>query len=256
MTAATGGRKLPVWGVAFDRSGGSDSPKCAVVAEAKRRKLMSNQHFTVDGTLLEAWASLKSFRPKDDDQGPGSAGGGGRNPDVDYRGQKRSNATHASTTDPEARLARKGNAQEAKLYYGGPCAHGEPQRPGRRGHAHPGDGVCGTAGRASAFDDYRAVVRAAEQRVKRLEAALHQAAAESRHTQLISALQGLRGMRPGSRTGLDQGCAPHGHRARDEGPRRAGGSSTGAARRENRRQVAVRRARARCTKASATRRAR
>jgi len=91
----------------------------AVVAEAERRKLMSNQHFTVDGTLLEAWASLKSFRPKDDDQGPGSAGSGGRNPDVDYRGQKRSNATHASTTDPQARLARKGNAQEAKLYYSG-----------------------------------------------------------------------------------------------------------------------------------------
>jgi len=91
----------------------------AVVAEARRRKLMSNQHFTVDGTLLEAWASLKSFRPKDDDRGPGSGGGSGRNPDIDYRGQKRSNATHASTTDPEARLARKGNAQEAKLYYGG-----------------------------------------------------------------------------------------------------------------------------------------
>jgi transposase len=91
----------------------------AVVAEAKRRRLMSSQHFTVDGTLLEAWASLKSFRPKDDDPGSGSAEGGGRNPDVDYRGHKRSNATHASTTDPEARLARKGNAQEAKLYYSG-----------------------------------------------------------------------------------------------------------------------------------------
>ena len=91
----------------------------AVVAEAKRRRLMSSQHFTVDGTLLEAWASLKSFRPKDGDRGAGSTEGGGRNPDVDYRGQKRSNATHASTTDPEARLARKGNAQEAKLYYSG-----------------------------------------------------------------------------------------------------------------------------------------
>ena len=91
----------------------------AVVVEAKRRRLMSSQHFTVDGTLLEAWASLKSFRPKDGDAGPGSAEGGGRNPDIDYRGQKRSNATHASTTDPEARLARKGNAQEAKLYYSG-----------------------------------------------------------------------------------------------------------------------------------------
>jgi len=72
----------------------------------------------VDGTLLEAWASVKSFRPKDGDGGA-TGGGGGRNPDVNYRGEKRSNATHSSITDPEARLARKGNAQEAKLYYSG-----------------------------------------------------------------------------------------------------------------------------------------
>ena len=76
--------------------------------------LKSDEHFTVDGTLLEAWASLKSFKPKDDDT---SGGGGGRNADVDFRGQKRRNDTHASTTDPDARLFRKGPGREAKLSY-------------------------------------------------------------------------------------------------------------------------------------------
>lgn len=85
----------------------------AVRDEARRRKLLSDEHFTVDGTLLEAWASHKSFRPKDD---PPEAGSGGRNPEVDFRGEKRSNATHQSTTDPDARLARKGNTG-AKLCY-------------------------------------------------------------------------------------------------------------------------------------------
>jgi len=86
----------------------------AVVEQARLRRYVSDDHFTVDGTLLEAWASVKSFKPKDG--GPSS--GGGRNPDVDFHGQKRSNATHQSTTDSEARLARKGNSQEAKLAYG------------------------------------------------------------------------------------------------------------------------------------------
>lgn len=89
----------------------------AVVEQARLRRYLSNQHFTVDGTLLEAWASVKSFRPKDGD-GDGTAGGG-RNPDVNFHGEKRTNATHRSTTDPEARLARKGNAQPAKLCYAG-----------------------------------------------------------------------------------------------------------------------------------------
>ncbi|MDA1280751.1 MAG: transposase, partial [Chloroflexi bacterium] len=72
----------------------------AVVAEARRRQLLSDDHFSVDGTLLEAWASMKSFRPVDDtDPPPGPAGPTGRNPDVDFRGQKRSNRTHRSTTD-------------------------------------------------------------------------------------------------------------------------------------------------------------
>ena len=74
-------------------------------------------HFTVDGTLIEAWASLKSFRPKDDkavDQDPPDDPG---NPTIDFKGQKRSNSTHASTTDPESRLMRKGSGKEAKLSY-------------------------------------------------------------------------------------------------------------------------------------------
>jgi transposase len=87
----------------------------AVRSEARRRHLLSSEHFTVDGTLLEAWASLKSVLPRDDDGGPPS----GKNPDVDFRGQRRTNDTHASTTDPEARLARKGNGQETKLAYAG-----------------------------------------------------------------------------------------------------------------------------------------
>jgi len=89
----------------------------AVVERAKTAGLMSSEHFTVDGTLIEASASLKSFKRKDDDKGGG--GGKGRNAEVDFKGEKRSNETHASTTDPESRLARKGNAQEAKLYFSG-----------------------------------------------------------------------------------------------------------------------------------------
>jgi transposase len=85
----------------------------AVVEQARSRKLLSDDHFTVDGTLLEAWASQKSFRPIDE---PPDAKPGGRNPEVNFRGEKRSNATHRSTTDPDARLAKKGNTA-AKLAY-------------------------------------------------------------------------------------------------------------------------------------------
>jgi transposase len=85
----------------------------AVVEQARSRNLLSDDHFTVDGTLLEAWASQKSFRPIDE---PPDANPGGRNPEVDFRGQKRSNATHRSTTDPDARLMKKGNTG-AKLCY-------------------------------------------------------------------------------------------------------------------------------------------
>ena len=88
----------------------------AVLAQARRQKLLSADHFTVDGTLLEAWASLKSFKPKDGGDPPE---GGGKNTSVDFHGECRSNDTHSSTTDPEARLAKKGKGKEAKLCFAG-----------------------------------------------------------------------------------------------------------------------------------------
>lgn len=87
----------------------------AVVAEIRSQNWASNDHFRVDGTLLEAWASHKSFRPKQasppPDQPPSS------NPTVDFHGEKRSNATHVSRTDPDALLAKKSKGKEAKLSY-------------------------------------------------------------------------------------------------------------------------------------------
>jgi transposase len=87
-----------------------------VVSQAKLRRYVSSDHFSVDGTLLEAWASHKSFQPKD---GPSSPLPPGRNAEVDFHGQRRTNETHASTTDPEARMARKSFATAAKLSYAG-----------------------------------------------------------------------------------------------------------------------------------------
>jgi transposase len=91
----------------------------AIRSQAEARKLLSREHFSVDGTLLEAAASLKSLRPLERDEGAEPPAGGGRNPDVDFHGQRRGNATHRSTTDPEARLARKGAGKEARLCYAG-----------------------------------------------------------------------------------------------------------------------------------------
>jgi transposase len=88
-----------------------------VVEQARAAGLISDEHFTVDGTLLEAWASLKSFQPKDKQDGPPPDDTG--NPTVDFHGQKRSNETHESKTDPDALLARKGKGKEAKLSYNG-----------------------------------------------------------------------------------------------------------------------------------------
>ena len=89
----------------------------AVLDQADDQGLLSNEHFTVDGTLIEAWAGHKSFRRKRDDrQTPPDDPG---NPSVDFHGERRTNATHQSTTDPEARLARKGSGKEAKLCYAG-----------------------------------------------------------------------------------------------------------------------------------------
>src|SRR3954467_1001929 len=87
-----------------------------VVRQAQEKKLTSDEHFTVDGTLVEAWASLKSFQRKDGKNPPPDDPG---NPTGDFHGEKRSNQTHESTTDPDALLARKGNGKEAKLSYNG-----------------------------------------------------------------------------------------------------------------------------------------
>ncbi len=89
-----------------------------VLAQARSCDLLSTEHFTIDGTLIEAWASHKSFKRKDgsDQQTPPDDPG---NPTVDFHGERRSNATHQSTTDPEARLAKKGRGKEAKLSYAG-----------------------------------------------------------------------------------------------------------------------------------------
>jgi transposase len=100
----------------------------AVLNLARQRHLLSSQHFTVDGTLLESWASLKSFKPR----GPNLGGqrkpkrarrrpppGGGSNPEVDFHGEKRSNLTHVSSTDPEAMLAKKARGREARLSFAG-----------------------------------------------------------------------------------------------------------------------------------------
>jgi transposase len=88
----------------------------AVLAQPRVKRLLSSDHFSVDGTLIEAWASMKSFKPRDgsDDDPPA---GGGRNGEANFHGKKRSNETHASTTDPDARLYRKGAGKEAKLCF-------------------------------------------------------------------------------------------------------------------------------------------
>jgi transposase len=86
----------------------------AVLGQEQVKALLSNDHFSVDGTLIEAWASMKSFRPKD---GSGEPPAPGRNGERDFHGETRSNETHASTTDPDARLYRKGKGQPAKLAY-------------------------------------------------------------------------------------------------------------------------------------------
>jgi transposase len=89
---------------------------CEVVEQARQKNLTSDEHFTVDGTLIEAWASLKSFQRKDQKNTPPEDPG---NPTVNFHGEKRSNETHRSTTDPDALLARKGSGKEAKLSYNG-----------------------------------------------------------------------------------------------------------------------------------------
>src|SRR5207344_2424427 len=86
----------------------------AVLGQPRVKSLLSDEHFSVDGTLIQAWASLKSFRPKD---GSGEPPEPGRNGERDFHGERRRNETHASATDPEARLSRKGRGKEAKLCF-------------------------------------------------------------------------------------------------------------------------------------------
>jgi transposase len=91
----------------------------SVLSQAQIKALLSDEHFSVDGTLIEAWASMKSFRPKDEaDDGPPTSGGG-RNASRDFHGERRTNDSHASTTDPDARLFRRGRGKEAKLCHMG-----------------------------------------------------------------------------------------------------------------------------------------
>lgn len=92
----------------------------AIRDQAEAHQLLSREHFSVDGTLLEAAASLKSLRPIEEHEGEEPPPtGGGRNPDVDFHGERRGNLSHRSSTDPEARLARKGSGKEARLCYAG-----------------------------------------------------------------------------------------------------------------------------------------
>ena len=136
----------------------------AILAHKDVAPLLSDEHFSVDGTLIEAWASMKSFQPKagaDGSEPPAAGSGGegqapveaqasepaapaetpaadkGRNAEVNFHGQKRSNETHASVTDPDARLYRKGDGKEAKLCVYGPCLDGKPQRSRGRSLPHP-----------------------------------------------------------------------------------------------------------------------
>jgi len=100
-----------------DRLIESDIALCfleSIKKQADEAGLLSDEHFTVDGTLIEAWASVKSFKKKD---GPPSDTPSGKNPEVDFHGEKRCNETHASTTDPECRLYKKSKGAEAKLCY-------------------------------------------------------------------------------------------------------------------------------------------
>ena len=110
-----------------------------VVLEADRWGLLSDEHFTVDGTLIEAAASLKSFKPRDGDP-PKTTDDDQGNPSVDFHGERRSNATHQSTTDPEARLLRKGKGKGSQAGIHGPCLDGEPPWDAGGLPDYPGDG--------------------------------------------------------------------------------------------------------------------
>lgn len=90
-----------------------------VVERARKKKFLSDEHFTVDGTLIEAWASMKSFQPKNPENSSKGVSGGSRDPERDFHGEQRKNATHESKTDKEARLYKKSKGSESKLAYMG-----------------------------------------------------------------------------------------------------------------------------------------
>ena len=92
----------------------------AIMGDPAVKRLLSDEHFSVDGTLIDAWASMKSFRRKDG--GDDDPAGPGRNAERDFRGEQRSNETHASVTDPDARLYRKSSGQPSRLCYMGTCS--------------------------------------------------------------------------------------------------------------------------------------
>ena len=117
----------------------------AVLRHPKVKRFLSHDHFSVDGTLVEAWASLKSFRAKDGGDEPPAPG---RNGERDFHGEKRANDTHESTTDPDAKLFRKGNGQPAKLCYMGHALM--ENRSGLVVQAHLGQ-ASGTAEREAAI---------------------------------------------------------------------------------------------------------
>jgi hypothetical protein len=123
----------------------------AVVEEARVMGLLSDEHFSVDGTLIEAWASQKSFHKKDSDreQKGGDNGGDNSNVSIDFHGEKRTNETHESKTDPDARLYKKGKGKEAKL-----CYIGHVLMENRNGLAVDGQitKATGTAEREAAVD--------------------------------------------------------------------------------------------------------
>jgi transposase len=123
----------------------------ALLSEPKVKRLLSHEHFSVDGTLLKAWASMKSFRPKD---GSGHPPDGGRNGEENFRGEKRSNETHESTSDPDARLYRKGKGRESQL-----CYMGHAIMENRNGLA-----ICGEVTRATGTAEREVVLAWLDQR--------------------------------------------------------------------------------------------
>jgi transposase len=126
----------------------------ALLSEPRVKRLLSHEHFSVDGTLLQAWASMKSFRPKD---GGGDPPDGGRNGEQNFRGEKRSNETHESTTDPDARLYRKGDGRESRL-----CYMGHAVMENRNGLA-----ICGEVTHATGTAEREAVLAWIEERPSR-----------------------------------------------------------------------------------------